>query len=101
MEEYAMAGGVFVRLVRAGEAAGIVAAHRRAVELAERVRALLVLAEVDIESVQVVPTLTEAGEPVVYLTGLTDSARACLAEILPAGAGPLPGARPPDGRVIA
>jgi hypothetical protein len=96
-----MAGGVFLRLVAPGEAAEVIAALGRAVELAERVRVLLVLAEFDVGSVQVVPSLTEAGEPVVYLTGLTDSARRCLVQVLPGSAGLPSGTQPPDDRVIA
>ncbi|HEY2763119.1 MAG TPA: hypothetical protein VGJ13_03770 [Pseudonocardiaceae bacterium] len=84
--------GVIVRVV-VGEAAGVVAAYVRAVSDAERVCVLLVAAEVDLHAVLVVPGLTEAGEPVVYLTALTDSARQRLARILRSGAGP----PPPEG----
>ncbi len=78
---------MIVRLV-AGEAAGLVAAYTRAVRQADRVRALLVAAVLDLHAVLVVPSLTEAGEPVVYLSPLTGPARARLAQILRSGAGP-------------
>ncbi|MGH3763774.1 MAG: hypothetical protein ACRDS0_22510 [Pseudonocardiaceae bacterium] len=88
-----MAGSVIFRLVAPGEAAGIVAAHDRAVALAQQVRALLALAGLDTGSVLVVPSLTEEGEPVVYLSTLTDPARRHLAQILPGTLRP-----PPDDR---
>ncbi len=72
----------------AREAAGLVAAYTRAVTQADRVRGLLVAAELDLHAVLVVPSLTETGEPVVYLNPLTDPARARLAQILHSGAGP-------------
>lgn len=84
-----MTNGMIVRLV-AGEAARMVAAYARAVTQADRVRALLVAAELELHAVLVVPSLTEAGEPAVYLTPLTGPARARLAQILHSGAGPPP-----------
>ena len=78
------------RLVMPGEAAGLVAAYDRAVARAQRVRALLVLAGLDGASVLVVPSWTEAGEPVVYVSGLTGAARQSLADILRGGVGPPP-----------
>jgi hypothetical protein len=71
------------RLVVPGEAAGLVAAYDRAVARAQRVRALLVAAGLDGGSVLVVPSWTEAGEPVVYVSG-------DLAGILRGGLGPPP-----------
>lgn len=95
--------GVMVRIA-AAEAAGVVAAYSRAVAEAGRVRVLLVAAEVDLEEVLVVPSLTEAGEPVVYLTALTDPARQRLERLLRSGAGPprgmLPPPRPTEGRPL-
>lgn len=94
---------VMVRIT-AAEAAGVVAAYSRAVAEAERVRVLLVAAELDLEGVSVVPSLTEAGDPVVYLTMLTDPARQLLQRLLRSGAGPpsprgvLPPPRPTEGR---
>ncbi|MGH3857629.1 MAG: hypothetical protein ACRDR6_29900, partial [Pseudonocardiaceae bacterium] len=61
--------------------------------LAQRVRTLLALAGLDTSSVLVVPSLTEAGQPVVYLSTLTDAARRHLAQILPGALRP-----PPDDR---
>ncbi|MGH3902691.1 MAG: hypothetical protein ACRDTE_00570 [Pseudonocardiaceae bacterium] len=81
--------GVMVRLV-AGEAAGVVAVYARAVAQADRVRALLVAAELDLHTVLVVPSVSTAGEPVVYLTPLTGPARRLLARILRSGARPPP-----------
>ncbi|MGH3889061.1 MAG: hypothetical protein ACRDSZ_21320 [Pseudonocardiaceae bacterium] len=89
-----MADGVIFRLVTPGETAGVVAAHGEAVTLAQQVRAILIVAGVDSGSVLVVPSLTEACEPVVYLTTLTDCARLRLAQILRGGDGPSPGAQP-------
>ena len=78
------------RLVMPGEAAGLVAAYDRAVIRAQRLRALLTTAGLDGGSVLVVPSWTEAGEPVVYLSGLTAAARQSLADILGGGVGPPP-----------
>ena len=78
------------RLVMPGEAAGLVAAYDWAVARAQRVRTLLVLAGLDGASVLVVPSWTEAGEPVVYVSGLTGAARQSLADILRGGVGPPP-----------
>lgn len=77
---------VVVRLV-AGEAAGVVAVYARAVAQADRMRALLVAADLDLDAVLVVPSVTAAGQPVVYLTGLTDPARIRLDRILRSSAG--------------
>ena len=77
-------------LVVPGEAAGLVAAYDRAMARAQRVRALLVLAGLDAASVLVVPSWTEAGEPVVYVSGLTAAAQQSLADILQGGLGPPP-----------
>lgn len=85
-----MGEGMIFRLVVAGEAAGLVAAYDRAVARADRVRALLVLAGLDAASVRVVPSWTEAGEPVVYVSGLTVTAQWSLADILRSGVGPPP-----------
>ena len=78
------------RLVVSGEAAGLVAAYDRAVAEAQRVRALLTAAGLDGGSVLVVPSWTEAGEPVVYLSGLTTAAQYNLADIVRGGVGPPP-----------
>jgi hypothetical protein len=78
------------RLVVPGEAAGLVAAYDRAVARAQRVRALLIAAGLDGGSVLVVPSWTEAGEPVVYLSGLTSAAQQGLADIVRGGVGPPP-----------
>jgi hypothetical protein len=78
------------RLVVPGEAAGLVAAYDRAVADTQRVRALLTAAGLDVGSVLVVPSWTEAGEPVVYLSGLTAAAQRRLADILRGGIGPPP-----------
>ncbi len=86
-----MAGDVTFRSVAPGDAAGVVAAHSEAVTLAQQVRASLDAAGVDVGSVLVVPSLTEACEPVVYLTALTDPAQLSLSRILEGGAGPPPG----------
>ena len=83
------------RLVVPGEAAGLVAAYARALARARRVQALLVVAGLDAGSVLVVPSWTEAGEPVAYVSGLTDTARRSLAEILQSGLG---GPSPDDDR---
>ncbi|MGH4025183.1 MAG: hypothetical protein ACRDRV_11450 [Pseudonocardiaceae bacterium] len=80
---------VVVRLV-AGEAAGVVAVYARAVAQADRVRALLVAAELDLDAVLVVPSVSAAGQPVVYLTGLTGPARTRLDRILHRSTGPSP-----------
>ncbi len=86
-----MGEGMIFRLVVPGEEASrLVAAYDRAVTRAQRVRVLLVAAGVDAASVQVVPSWTEAGEPVVYVSGLTISARQSLADILRGGLGPPP-----------
>jgi hypothetical protein len=82
--------GMIFRLVVPGEAAGLIAAYDRAVARAQRVRALLVVAGVDAASVLVVPSWTEAGEPVVYVSGLTVGARQSLADILRGSLGPPP-----------
>ena len=88
---------VVVRLV-AGEAAGVVAVYARAVAQADQVRALLVAAELDLDAVLVVPSVTAAGQPVVYLTGLTGPARTRLERILHSSAGPPPRAIAPGMR---
>jgi hypothetical protein len=83
--------GMIFRLVVPGEEASrLVAAYDRAVARAQRVRALLVLAGLDAASVLVVPSWTEAGEPVVYVSGLTVCARQSLADILGGSLGPPP-----------
>jgi hypothetical protein len=82
--------GMIFRLVVPGEAAGLVAAYDRAVARAQRVRALLIAAGLDGGSVLVVPSWTEAGEPVVYLSGLTGAAQQSLANIVRGGVGPPP-----------
>ena len=83
-----MGEAMIFHLVMPGEAARLVAAHDRAVVLARRVRTLLTAAGFDAGSVQVVPSWTEQGGPVVYVSGLTGPARQGLAEILQ-------GVRPP------
>ncbi|MGH3672879.1 MAG: hypothetical protein ACRDSH_19980 [Pseudonocardiaceae bacterium] len=81
--EWLVGEGMIFRLVVPGEEASrLVAVYDRAVARAQRVRMLLVLAGLDAPSVLVVPSWTEAGEPVVYVSGLTVSARQSLAEIL-------------------
>jgi hypothetical protein len=82
--------GMIFRLVMPGEAAGLVAAYDQAVARAHRVQALLVMAGLDAASVLVVPSWTEAGEPVVYISGLTDTAQHSLADILCSDLGPPP-----------
>jgi len=83
--------GMIFRLVVPGEEASrLVAAYDRAVTRAQRVRAMLVVAGLDTTSVLVVPSWTEAGEPVVYVSGLTISARQSLADILRGGVSPPP-----------
>jgi hypothetical protein len=82
--------GMIFRLVVPGEAAGLVAAYDQAVARAQRVRALLVMAGLDAASVLVVPSWTETGEPVVYISGLTTAAQQSLANILQGGLGPPP-----------
>ena len=81
---------IFRLVVPGDEASRLVAAYDRAVARAQRVRALLALAGLDAASVLVVPSWTEAGEPVVYVSGLTEAARQSLAEILRGGLGPPP-----------
>ena len=83
--------GMFFRAVGPGEARRVVAAYRRAVSDAAELRALLVAAELDAETVLVVPSLTEAGEPVVYLI-VTDPTGQRLARIVTGGARPPPDA---------
>lgn len=86
-----MAGAVVFRLVAPGEEASrLVAAYDRAVARAQRVRALLVLAGLDAGSVLVVPSLTEACEPVVYISGPTVPAQRSLADMLRGSVGPPP-----------
>lgn len=88
--EWLVGESMIFRLVVPGEEASrLVAAYDRAVARAQRVRMLLVMAGLDAPSVLVVPSWTEAGEPVVYVSGLTVSARQNLAEILR-------GSPPPD-----
>lgn len=58
---------MFFRVVGPGEAPRLFAAYCQAASNAARLRALLVAAGLDAETVLVVPSLTEAGEPVVYL----------------------------------
>jgi hypothetical protein len=82
--------GMICRLVEPGEAAGLIAAYDQAVARAQRVRALLITAGLDAGSVLVVPSWTETGDPVVYVSGLTDTAQQHLAEILCSGLGPSP-----------
>lgn len=77
-----MGEAMIFHLVMPGEAARLVAAHDQAVILARRVRTLLAAAGFDAGSVQVVPSWTEQGGPVVYVSGLTGPARQGLAEIL-------------------
>jgi hypothetical protein len=77
-------------LVPGEEASRLVAAYDRAVARAERVRTLLVAAGLDAASVLVVPSWTEAGEPVVYVSGLTVCARQSLADIIRGSLGPPP-----------
>jgi hypothetical protein len=78
------------RLVVPGEAAGLVAAYDRAVARAQRLWALLIAAGLDGGSVLVVPSWTEAGEPVVYLSRLTVPVQQSLADIVRGGVGPPP-----------
>jgi hypothetical protein len=78
------------RVVVPGEASRLVAVYDRAVAQAQWVRALLALAGLDGGSVLVVPSWTEAGEPVVYVSGLTGAARQSLADIVRGGLGPPP-----------
>lgn len=82
---------IFRLVVPGEEASRLVAAYDRAVARAQRVRALLASAGLDDASVLVVPSWTEAGEPVVYASGLTVSAQHSLADIVRGGAGPPPG----------
>jgi hypothetical protein len=82
--------GMIFRLVVPGEAAELVAAYDQAVARAQRVRALLSAAGLDGGSVLVVPSWTEAGEPVVYLSGLTAAAQQSLVDILRGGVRPPP-----------
>lgn len=72
--------GVIFRLVAPGEAAGVVAAYVRAVADAARVRELLRTAGVDAGSVLVVPSLSEACEPIVIVTALTPPARRSVSD---------------------
>jgi hypothetical protein len=72
------------------ETSRLVAAYDRAVARAQRLRALLIAAGLDGGSVLVVPSWTEAGEPVVYLSGLTGAAQRSLADIVRGGVGPPP-----------
>jgi hypothetical protein len=82
--------GMIFRLVVPGEETSrLVAAYDQAVARAQRVQALLVVAGLDTASVLVVPSWTEAGEPVVYVSGLTGSAQQSLANIM-RGVGPSP-----------
>ena len=81
---------MFFRVVGPGEAPGLFAAYCRAVSAAARLRGLLVAAELDAETVLVVPSLTEAGAPVVYLV-VTGPAGQRLARIVTGGAWPPPG----------
>ncbi len=60
----------YVRAVGPGEAARVVAAYQRAEALASRVRALMVAAGLPVDRLWVVPSLTDACEPVVYVTAL-------------------------------
>lgn len=69
--------------VKPGQAAQVVAAYARAVRQAERERALLVAAGME-----------SGGLSVVYLTALTDTARARWERIACGGAGPPPQAGP-------
>ena len=77
------------RVVGAEEARRVVAAYCRAVSDAAKLRALLVAAELDAETVLVVPSLTEAGEPVVYLV-VTGPVGQRLARIVTGAARPPP-----------
>ncbi len=87
-----MSDDMIFRLVAPGEARRVVDAYRRAVAYAQRVRAALVSAGLDADTVLVVPSLTEACEPVVYVTAVTGTAARRLAHILGGGAGPPPSA---------
>ena len=81
---------IFRLVVPGEEASRLVAAYERAVARAERVRTLVVAAGLDAASVLVVPSWTEAGEPVVYVSGLTACARQSLADIIRGSLGPPP-----------
>lgn len=94
-----MSDDMIFRLVAPGEARRVVDAYRRAVAHAQRVRAALASAGLGTDTVLIVPSLTEAGEPVVYLTTVTNTAQRRLAHILGGGAGPPP--RGPGGRNAA
>ena len=83
---------IFCPVVSGEEASRLVAAYSRALTRAQRVRELLVLAGLDGDSVLVVPSWTEAGEPVVYVSGLTARTQQRLADIVGGGVSP-----PPDG----
>ncbi len=82
---------MFFRVVGSGESPGLFAAYRRAMSDAARLRALLVAAELDAETVLVVPSLTEAGEPVVYLV-VNGPAGQRLARVVTGGSRPPPDA---------
>ncbi len=60
----------YIRAVGTGEAARVVAAYQRADALAERVRTLMLAAGLPLDRLWVVPSLTDACEPVVYVTAL-------------------------------
>lgn len=81
---------IFHPVVSGEEASRLVAAYVRALTRAQRVRELLVLAGLDGDAMLVVPSWTQAGEPVVYVSGLTARARQCLADILGSGVSPPP-----------
>ncbi|MPZ66868.1 MAG: hypothetical protein GEU83_15625 [Pseudonocardiaceae bacterium] len=85
-----MTDDMIFRLVAPGDARRVVDTYCRAVAHAQRVRAALVSAGLDADMVLIVPSLTEACEPVVYLTTVTGTAETRLAHILGGGAGPPP-----------
>lgn len=81
---------IFCPVVSGEEASRLVAAYSQALTRAQRLRELLVLAGLDGDSVLVVPSWTEAGEPVVYVSGLTARAQQRLADIVGGGVSPPP-----------
>src|SRR5262249_32099527 len=83
-------GEVWPGQVRPGESAGLVAAYREAVAIAAQVRAALDRAGISATDAVVVPSLTDAGRPVAWLT-LTPRGRRRLASQTPdCGSGPYP-----------
>lgn len=83
-----MSDDMILQTVGHGAAPQVVVSYGRAVMSAARLRTVLVSAGLGAETVLVVPSLTEAGEPVVYLNALTDPAAESLAHILRGGTGP-------------